>query len=379
MLYPRIYLAIDNCFAYKRWTQPGEWCELTARLGIRYIEASQDNELDPLLMGAEYLADWIRAVRKAETASAVKVVNCYSGHGTYTTLGLVHTDRRVRRRLIDEWFKPILDTAAQLGAGFGFYVHAFSHETLQDGALYAEAAGALEEGLIELNRYAASAKCGDVGIEQMYSPHQYPWTIDQTRKLLRSITEKSGHPFYFTEDVGHHQKKFLKPAGEDLDRICAGAPVRGIWLGSDRAYALAEKGRRTELEAELERTGHLFAEEKDGDCYAWLSELGCYSPIIHLQQTDGHRSAHLPFTEEQNRRGIIDGGKLLRALKASYDRPEETAMPKRCEKIYLTLELFTGTAAIMRDSLADIGESAAYWRRWIPRDGMYLNELIPPE
>jgi hypothetical protein len=378
-MYPQIYLAIDNCFAYKRWTRPEEWCGRIARLGIQCIEASQDNELDPLLMGAEYLADWIRAVRKAEALSAVKVVNCYSGHGTYTTLGLVHTDRRVRRRLIDAWFKPVLDTAARLDAGFGFYVHAFPHETLQDGTLYAEAVDALEEGLVELNRYAASVGCGPIGIEQMYSPHQYPWTIVQTRELLRSVTEKSGRPFYFTEDVGHHQQKFLKPSGAALDRICAGVPLRGIWLGSDRAYALAEGGSRAELEAELERTGHLFAGEKDGDCYAWLSELGCYSPIVHLQQTDGHGSAHLPFTEEQNSRGIIDGGKLLRALKASYDRPEEAAMPKRCEKIYLTLELFTGTAAIMRDILVDIRESAAYWRRWIPRDGMHLDELVRPE
>jgi hypothetical protein len=94
-----------------------------------------------------------------------------------------------------------------------------------------------------------------------------------------------------------------------------------------------------------------------------------------LQQTDGHSSSHLPFTEEQNKRGIIEGRRVLAALKTAYDRPEEQGMPKRCDRIYMTLELFTGTAAITQDTLEDIRESAAYWRRWIPRDGTYLNEL----
>ena len=38
----------------------------------------------------------------------------------------------------------------------------------------------------------------------------------------------------------------------------------------------------------IERRPYLFAEAHDGDPYAWLRALGRYSPIIHLQQTDGH-------------------------------------------------------------------------------------------
>ncbi|MDR2185004.1 MAG: TIM barrel protein [Treponema sp.] len=379
--YPRIYLAIDNCFAYKRWTRPEEWCSLIAQLGVNYAEASADTELDPLYMGAGYLSDWIPAVEKAAASAGICIANLYSGHGTYTTLGLTHTDLRVRRRMIDEWFKPMITGAARLHAGLGFFAHAFPHETLQNADRYEEMAGLLRRGLVELNQFASSCGCGVLGIEQMYSPHQYPWTMAQTKTLLRRVTKESGRPFYFTEDLGHHHTKFQRPPEDMVRNIktvsSAGQnPLpRGLWLGSDRAFALAEAGAAGELAAELDRIPHLFAEEKDGNCYAWLSELGCYSPIIHLQQTDGHTSSHLPFTGELNQWGIIDGGRVLAALKAAYDRPEEGQMPGRCDAVYMTLELFTGAAAIPRDVLEDIRESVAYWRRWIPRDGMYLNEL----
>ncbi|MDR2371218.1 MAG: TIM barrel protein [Treponema sp.] len=372
--YPQIYLAIDNCFAYKRWTRPREWCALISGLGLKYIEAGADNELDPLFMGEEYLADWVEEVKRAEEDSGVRVASLYSGHGTYTTLGLTHTDPRVRRRLIDKWFKPMADAACGLGAGLGFFAHGFPHRVLQESALYRDSVELLKEGLVEINRYAASGKCRFLGIEQMYSPHQYPWTISQTRDLIGAVTKKSGAPFYFTEDVGHHRLVFQKP---DLSALPSGAGIKHKpWLGSDRAFALAEAGRTAELEEEIRRIPHLFSQPQDNDCYAWLSELGAYSPVIHLQQTNGHASDHLPFTAEHNGGGIIDGGKVLRALKASYEKAPARDMPPRCGKIYLTLEVFAGTAAVMHNFLSDIRESVSWWRRWIPRDGVRLDELV---
>lgn len=42
---PRIHLAVDNCFASKRWTKPAEWMQIAYDAGITCIEASADNEL----------------------------------------------------------------------------------------------------------------------------------------------------------------------------------------------------------------------------------------------------------------------------------------------------------------------------------------------
>ena len=66
-VYPRIYLAIDNCVFYKRFSTPDDWARVIADLGLRYIEASADNELDPLYMGRDYLPGWIKAVKSAES------------------------------------------------------------------------------------------------------------------------------------------------------------------------------------------------------------------------------------------------------------------------------------------------------------------------
>ena len=73
-----------------------------------------------------------------------------------------------------------------------------------------------------------------------------------------------------------------------------------------------------ELEKTLEDYPYLFSEERDCDVYEWLRELAPYSPVIHLQQTDGKRSAHLPFNETNNRNGIITGEKVLSAIAEAY-------------------------------------------------------------
>ena len=53
-MYPRIYLAIDNCFASKRWSTPADWMKVISDAGIYYVEASADNECDPLYSGTDF-------------------------------------------------------------------------------------------------------------------------------------------------------------------------------------------------------------------------------------------------------------------------------------------------------------------------------------
>ena len=120
----------------------------------------------------------------------------------------------------------------------------------------------------------------------------------------------------------------------------------------------------------------LFSSYEDGDCYHTLRRLGCYSPIIHLQQTNGRLSAHLPFTPAENAKGIITPTAVLGALKESYDAPEDPRMPRRCTEIYLTLELFSGTTSIMNNVLDSVAQSVRYWRGAIPQDGLYLDQLL---
>lgn len=373
-MYPRIYLAIDNCVLYKRWTRPDEWGRIIRDMGIYYIEASADNELDPLYTGEEHLRRWVDEVREAQEKYAVKVANLYSGHGSYTTLGMAHPEASVRKQMVERFFKPLVNVAGQLGCGMGFFAHAFENRALQSPELYAQYVRYVEDALVEINTYAGEVGCGDLGIEKMYTPHQYPWRNQDVRELLGNVTRRSGRSFYFTEDVGHHNPKFVRPRLEFKNQT-----TRGVWLGSDEAY---DRINTTfdricdDIQKEVEKNPQLFMSDAEGGCYETLRELGCYSPIVHLQQTNGALSAHLPFTERENAKGIITGERVLRALKESYDRPPDSSMPNRVENIYLTLEIFSGTTSIMPDVLDDCHKSAEYWRQYIPEDGLPLDQLV---
>ncbi len=390
---PKIYLAIDNCFALKRWTKPAEWMEIIKYLGLNYVEASTDNECDPLYTSSEYIDDWIKETKTYAHKMGINVITLYSGHGTYSTLGLAHDDLRISNKILNEWLKPLIKIASKLNAGVGFYCHAFSDTILQDRYKYIKAEENLYTKLSNLAEYAKENGVNNLSIEQMYSPHQIPWTIKGAKKLLKSVFKMSGCPFYITIDTGHQigQKNFLYPSREKIMEYLSlarqGRKINGLWLGPKTAYDLFEKAVNApidqvnslveNLENEMNQYPHLFAEEEDSDTYCWLEQLGCYSPIIHLQQNDGTCSSHYPFTDEYNKNGLVVGEKILNSLKISYDSDnnEKIRLPK-VDVIYLTLEIFASTAAINIDILNQLKDSVKYWRKFIPSDGLPLSMLI---
>src|SRR5690349_9702404 len=109
---PRIHLAVDNCFASKRWTEPIEWMAIARDCEIACIEASADNEIDPLYNTPDSLQRWLDKVLLASIRTGVKVVNLYSGHGTYATLGLAHSDEHIRDHIQQHWLEPMIRNAA---------------------------------------------------------------------------------------------------------------------------------------------------------------------------------------------------------------------------------------------------------------------------
>jgi sugar phosphate isomerase/epimerase len=393
--FPRVHLAIDNCFAAKRWTRPSEWMEIIDELGLKCIEASTDTECDPMYMDGGYLDDWMNEVEVVSRKKGLRVVNLHSGHGTYATLGLAHTDPRNRDRFQHMWMESLILMAERIGAGVGFYCHAFNEDILQDSIRYNALLGDLYDRFAQLSEFAAKHGGTTLGVEQMYTPHQVPWTIAGTRSLLEAVNSRSGHPFYITIDTGHQtaQKKLVRPSEEAI-RIAYLSSIpntdtpnaESVWLGTKRCYEVLSKGRSDlgpsrvaadlrEIRMEMDSHPHLFATEEDSDPYAWLSNFGCYSPIIHLQQTDGSRSSHQPLTSECNARGRIFGDKVLEALRSSCERPSARRMPQRCADIYLTLEIFSKTSDISPAIIRNLQASVSYWRQFIPIDGLPLDQL----
>lgn len=376
---PKIYLSVDNCFASKRWTRPQDWMKVISECGIHYVEASADNECDPLYMDEAYLSNWTKDIREHASEYQIHIANLYSGHGTYSTLGLSHTDRRNADKMLFGWLCRMVSTAWELDCGLGFFCHAFDQTTLQSPECYRNALRDLTDRLSILAERAGKLKLPSIGVEQMYTPHQVPWRIRDAKQLLKNIKRQSGHDFYLTIDTGHQcgQHKFLRPGRTELEQAVSAfqqtGRFDGIWLGPEKIYDMIRNGASVdELEKTLSDYPYLFSEERDGNVYEWLRELAPYSPVIHLQQTDGKRSAHLPFNETNNRNGIVTGEKVLSAIAEAYAKPEEDGMPKRCDAIYLTLEIFGGTADLPVDIEYKVRDSALYWRQFIPQDGLIL-------
>jgi D-erythrulose 1-phosphate 3-epimerase len=383
--YPKIYLTMDNSFATKRWTEPDEWARVIRDLGISYVEASADTEADPFYCGEEYLGEWIEKVSAASAAHGVRIANFYTGYTTYRTLGLAHPDPRIRGRIMDGWLKVVARLAARVKAGLGFYIHAFSEEMLQDAAKYGKSLDQLYDTLAEIARYAGEIGPVPIIVEQMYTPHQVPWTIEGTFDYLSEVSRRSGYPAYVALDTGHQtgQRRFLRPDLAAIERgIREAAP--SVYLGPESAYAMLEKAdggpasrdAAARIGAEMDKYPHLFASERDCDLYAWLAELGCYSPIVHLQQTNGKSSSHLPFTSACNETGIVHPLKVLQAIARSYETEPRPGMPPRSSEIYLTFEIFPHTTDRKRDILPGLAESVRYWRQWIPEDGTCLEDLL---
>lgn len=407
----KVYLAVDNCFASKRWVTPGEWSAILADLGVHCVEASADVELDPLHMDHTYLMRWEEQMRRASEQYGVNVANFFTGHGTYVTSGLLHPDAGVRHRIREEWLGETARRAGRFGAGLGFFVHAVPQRDLIDPEAYHIRKGELLEELVLIAEQAGSVpELTTVSLEQMYSPQQPPWRIEETLELLRQVYNRSeGYPLYTTLDVGHGgpQQRFIRPSAETLEQAVETMrgnrePLSGRrlpYLGGrhleDKLRSLIALGEPTKRVVEefaplLEEQEHLFATPTDADPYAWLEALAPYSPVVHLQQTDGVTSAHRPFTPEENREGVIEPKKVLQALrrgfeKVSRERPGGgdgaeasggNLLPPPVERVYLTLELFFSTASYPEQILDELRQSVRAWREVIPEDGLELEELL---
>ncbi len=392
MKYPRIYLALDNCFAIKRWVEPKHWLKLTKEIGFNYSEASFDNEIDGLFSPQDYMDDWFDSIDTLGREYGVKVANFFTGYQTYRTAGLTHPDERMVRHLIDNWLKPMIKRLKKADAGMGFYFHALPDNVLQDPALYETVYRKLVERMCELTAYADELGGVNLCVEQMYAPHQPPWTIQGTIDFLRDCYQLNQKPVYTTVDVGHivGQRKFVRPSKEQIvDSLqkADGETARpSMWLGADETRSIwfhAVKTGQNHGEAaqaiceSMDKYAYMFSiDPKDQDPYAWLEKLACYSPIIHMQQTDGISAPHSAFTADTNGKGIIMGPELLKAIAVSYENNIGPDMPPKVDDLYLNFEIFGSNTEYTYDIIDKLKETAVYWRQFVPEDGIPLDELL---
>jgi len=384
MNYPRIYLVIDNCFAIKRWVRPEDWMELCAEIGFKYVQASTDNEIDPLFSTPEYMDDWFTQVERSSKKTGVELVNFYTGYQTYRTAGLAHPDRRIVEHLKKNWIYNLVERINRFGAdGLGFSYFAIPDRVMQDPKLHKATIETLYEDLCDIANFAYEQNEVKVSVEQMYVPYQPPFTIQDSKQYLQRVYEKDSKPIYITLDTGHMvgQHKFLRPSAKEIEQSFTQAEP-SIWLGGDRVYEIwreykssGKVAEGTELIlAEMDQFPYMFAEQEDMDPYIWTEKLAKYSPIVHMQQTDGTKSAHAPFTPEWNKIGIITGEKLMCSIMKSYEDPEELQPP--VQDIYLSFEIFASNTDKKPDIIRNLKQTLEYWRQFVPEDGMTLDQIV---
>lgn len=374
--YPKIYLTIDNCFAIKRWVRPRDWMDAVKKIGnVTCVQASTDNEIDPAHNTQEYRDEWVAEVKQCEKEQGLKVVSFYSGYAQYRTVGIGSHSAGKRNAMIERYFEPTVDVAAQLGAQVGNTLGAFSDPVLQDPAQYAQTNKRVEDELVRMTRYAGN-KNVLFGYEQMYTPTQGMWTIDGCVDCMKNVTARAGAPMYITIDTAHQvaQHLFRRPSQEDIQHMRQTGDMSAFRL-PDEILGKIESGENIGEDL-LDKYAYWFAQPDDSDVFKWFERLGGYSPIVHLQQTNGTLSLHKPFTKQNNEAGIIHPKNVLKAIKESYDAPEEEGMPPKVSEIYLAFEVFFGVTETADTIILDMSESVKYWRDHIPRDGMDLDELI---
>jgi D-erythrulose 1-phosphate 3-epimerase len=260
---PRYSLAINTCFAVKRWPEPERWAEIVAgELGLGMVQHSLD--LVDLEADAP-VREQAEAVAAACAARGIALHSTFTGLGAYGRNLLLDPDPAQRRRAA-AWFRRAIDfTAAAGGRAAGGHVGAFSVADWRDEGRRDRLWDGLRADLRELAAYA-----GERGLEaflfENMAARREPSTIAEAEALL-APAEGGRAAVALCLDVGH--QCVVGTSGDDRDP------------------------------------------------YAWLRRLGASSPVVHLQQSDAEADHHWPFTEERNAQGRIDAGRVLDTLDAS--------------------------------------------------------------
>lgn len=299
-------LAVDICFAKKRWPEPESWLEIVKNeLHLRYVEFDSDF-LDPLYISEPTKSQIALKIRQLAKKYDIVIHNYFTGTMTHCVNLISHPDERVRRDGI-KWCEEAIKVASKLGAkGIGGHFDTISHSNWENPKKYSFFIDNLISCLQYLSGIAKKEGLEFILWEQMYAASEVPYTISQTRELMDRVNNHASIPIYLTLDVGHS--------------CCQNYPHN----------------------------------PEDTDPYKWLREFAHISPVVHIQQTSASESCHWPFTEEYNKIGIIEAEKVIEAINLSA-----------AKEVLLTLEIFFSLAKNDEQVLAHMKESVEYWRKYV--------------
>ncbi|WP_276354549.1 sugar phosphate isomerase/epimerase family protein [Cohnella caldifontis] len=304
----QLKLGVSTGFAIKRWADPGDWVRIVKEeLGLDTVQFSLD-QFDPRSR-PDNSAAYAYRVRNACAKFGVVLHSTFTGLSIYSHNLLMHPLWEGRRDGVD-WFEKAFALTEALGAsGTGGPYGGMDIASYQA----VERREAIERSAEECMAYLLS-QAPRYGIDTFYweqTPirREGPVGIEDTLRHLErmnALRDPQGAAFALCLDVGH---------------------------------AIAPD-----------------AEGEDRDPYRWLEKLAPYAPIIHLQQTDGRYDRHWPFTPEFNDKGIIDGVRVLEAIRRSGT-----------DGALLLIEVGHPFEESDAKVLGDMKRTADYWRESLKR------------
>jgi D-erythrulose 1-phosphate 3-epimerase len=297
-----IALGVNNGFAFKNWPEPAAWARLVSEeLGLKEVQFSLDL-LEPLIPepGRSVLC---REVREAVEERGLSLRTTFTGLVAYAQNLLTHPSPWVRRHAWS-WYEGAVEVTRGLGAeGTGGFLGAMSAADFSAGDRKALRHTSLIESVRELTKLAAARDLTSFLWELMPTPRELPHTPEEAIDLLQEVNEGAAVPVRLCFDLGH---------------ICS--------------WDLREPG----------------------DPHRWLERLLPFTPMVHLQQTDGRGDRHWPFTPEFMRTGIVRPERVIEIVKSSP-----------LDRVDLIFELGHDFSASDASIIDDHKRSVEAWARWL--------------
>ena len=302
----KLSLAVNLAFPRKRWCFPEEWAPIIKKdIGLNYFEFCSDL-LDPLFFSPENVDRMARRTREAVAANDLVMVDNYTGLVPHCFNLLSHPDDGMRADGM-RWCEEFVRLSTKLGTkATGGHYDTIAAADHSDPKRYKAAITRLIDSMRHLASVAAAEGQEFILWEQMYTPAEAPYTLDQTKDIYERVNEGADIPIYITVDVGH--------------TACQNYPHS----------------------------------DADRDPYEWLRRFADISPVVHMQQTDGGGSHHWPFTPEYNKRGIIEPQKVIDCIEESGS-----------ERNWIMFEIFHSLSVSEEQIIDDLKRTVDYWRPYV--------------
>jgi len=288
-----------NCFT-NRYDEPSEWTRICAEMGIKHVMFNIDL-IDPY---------WSWEVQKRlcdETLDncakyGVTIAASFGGHhGHQHYMGHPEPDCRLEA---EKFFRNAIRQTAYLGGkSFGTCFAIQTVRTNSDPVLRKEIMDDALEIYSRLAEYGKEVGLKALAYEMTSIPRETCATFEENEYVLEKCADFA-IPMRICLDMGH--------------RNLAGLP-------------------------------------EEADHLEWIRRFGSRCDVIDCQQTDLSASHHWPFTEEYNKKGIIKGDEIVKAIEDSG-----------ADEILLAFELRCSAYHPQEYTHLDIlRESVKYWRKFV--------------